>query len=294
MTEPGDPTYQIPPAPRLPHGLGRHVHHDPRSRAFAFTAPDVVPVSVSWPRRVPIFDQGSLGSCTGNAAAGWLATDNALRAGLTLWDHTEVNEDFAVSLYSRATNLDPYDGTYPPEDTGSDGLSVTKVLQFAGAVDSYQHCFDVPSVLAALQFGPILVGTAWHNDMFNPDGRGLVKPTGAVVGGHEYLLCEYDATAQEVVFANSWGAGWGVHGYGRMTVASLAALLADDGDATVPHALVNAPVPTPPEPPAPQPPGRFVQLDADVAARVARAAARRGLTADAWVSKHLRAYFRDT
>ena len=221
----------------------------------------------------PIFDQGQLGSCTGNAAAGWLATDNALRAGLATYPQGSarhaIDEDYAVALYSQATMLDPYDGTYPPEDTGSDGLSVTKVLQQNSFVDSYQHCFDVPTVLAALQFGPVLVGTAWHEDMFQPDDRGLVKPTGAVVGGHEYLLCEYDATAGEVVFAKSWGTSWGYYGYGRMTVASLAALLADDGDCTVPHALVTAPVPTPPDPE-----GATFRLTAPVAAAVARWAAR--------------------
>lgn len=281
--------------------LGRRVNHDPRSRAYAFTPPaDVQLTSVHWDRAVPIFDQGQLGSCTGNAAAGWLATANALRPGLTRvstpteGDVGAVDEAMAREIYSEATAIDPFDGTWPPTDSGSDGLSVTKILQRWGQVDTYQHAFSVDAALAALMTGPVLVGTNWHQGMFDPvDDHGLVQISGPVVGGHEYLLVGYEpagiagAVSDEVIFANSWGTGWGDGGYGRMTVDTLRQLLADDGDATIPHPVV-APVP-----PVPTPPARWVQLDADVAARVARAASRRGLVAEDWVNRHLRTYFRE-
>lgn len=125
----------IPEYPDNPHRLGRNLNHDPRSRAFAFrAAPDTPLPSVHWDRAVPIFDQGDLGSCTGNAAAGWLATANALRPGLEQAALIKgikepVDEAAAVWLYENATAIDPYDGHYPPDDTGSDGLSVTKVLR---------------------------------------------------------------------------------------------------------------------------------------------------------------------
>ena len=249
MTEPT--VVPLEEAPDLPHRLGRHLHHDPRSRGFPFSGPAVALVSVAWPRAVPIFDQGPVSSCTGNAAAGWLATRTATRDGAKTWEGRAVDEPLAVDVYSQATGIDPFDGAYPPEDTGSDGLSVVKVLQRMGVVERYEHCFDLASVLAALQLGPVLVGTAWHRDMFWPDARGLVRATGDVVGGHEYLLTEYDAAAQEVVFANSWGPGWGQHGYGRMKTGTLMLLLDDNGDATVPYAPVAAP--PEPQPPAPAP-----------------------------------------
>ena len=250
MTEPI--VIPLEEAPGLPYRLGRSVHHDPRSRGFPFSAPTVALVSVAWPRAVAIFDQGDLGSCTGQAAAGWLATRTATRDGVTAWEGRPVDEPLARDIYSDATRIDPFSGAWEPDDTGSDGLSVVKVLQRMGVVERYEHCFDLSSVLAALQIGPVLVGTAWHRDMFWPDDRGLVRATGDVVGGHEYLLTEYDAAAQEVIFANSWGPGWGQHGYGRMTTGTLMLLLDDDGDATVPYAPVTAP-PEPPPPPAPAP-----------------------------------------
>jgi hypothetical protein len=45
------------------HRLGRNINHDPRSLRFV-VAPAQVDTTVSWPRKVPIFDQGQLGSCT--------------------------------------------------------------------------------------------------------------------------------------------------------------------------------------------------------------------------------------
>lgn len=277
---------RIPETPDLPHPLGRHVHHDPRSRTFPFRPPVTVELrSVLWDRRVPIFDQGTLGSCTGNAAAGWIATADALHPGLAaVAGHGPVDEQLAVWLYEQATRIDPFDGTYEPDDTGSDGLSVTKVLVQLGVVDRYEHAFSADAALAALMLGPVLVGTNWYQGMFDPDARGVVTPSGSVAGGHEYLLVGYDADAELVTFANSWGAGWGAGGYGRMTVPTLRRLLAEDGDATIPHAPVAAPVP-------PEPPPLLVALDPAVAARVVRAAARRHLDPAAWVNSHLRRYF---
>jgi hypothetical protein len=234
-----------PPGP--PHPLGRLVNHDPRSRQYPFSArpeADVQVRSVRWTRRAPILDQGQVSSCTGNAAAGWLGTDDAGQRG-----RADITESFAVGLYSQATRLDPWDGEYPPDDTGSDGVSVCKVLQARGLIGSYSHCFGLPDVLAALQSGPVLVGTAWYDGMFTPGPRGLVSISGTVAGGHEYVAEGVDVERREVVFANSWGDGWGEAGHFRMSYQTLTRLLGEDGDATVPHAVV----PADPDVPSPAP-----------------------------------------
>lgn len=246
------PSEIIPVAADLPHGLGRHINHDERSRQYRVTA-DVPIESVSWERRVPIFDQGQLGSCTGNAAAGWLATDNADRQGLTMVDvdgaRLLVDEALAVDIYSQATQIDPWPGAWPPEDTGSDGLSVAKVLQSLGTVDVYRHAFTVEEAMAALQTGPVMIGSNWYDGMFYPNASGEVTISGRIVGGHEYLAVAYDKTRQRFRFANSWGSSWGDAGYFTMTLFTLSTLLSQDGDVTAPHSLIVAPVP--PEPPAP-------------------------------------------
>jgi hypothetical protein len=240
------PTTYLPEQTDLPHRLGRHVNHDERSRAYRFVPRTAGPiVSQSWVRRVDVFDQGQLGSCTGNAAVGWIGTDNALRQGLTDFFGEPVNEAMAVECYSQATTIDPFDGAYPPDDTGSDGLSVTKVLQGWNLVDSYTHGFSIGDLLAAMQEGPVLIGIPWYDGMFDPDQDGRVRISGFLAGGHEVVCDVLDMVNGRVWFPNSWGLAWGVSGRGYFTINDLDSLLQNDGDVTVPHSKVLAPTPDP-------------------------------------------------
>jgi hypothetical protein len=237
--------------------LGRHVEHDPRSLHFAHgVLPKTAIKSVDWTRRVPIFDQGSLGSCTGNAAAGLLGTDSAGRTGQstvhltgdpTAWP---VDEDLAVEVYKLATALDNVRGTYPPDDTGSSGIGAAKALKKLGLASAYTHAFSLDAVKSALQNGPVMVGTVWLNSMFDPTSAGniTVDRTSDVAGGHEYVISAYDAGAGQFRIDNSWGESWGIRGSAWITEADLQWLLSQQGDVTVP---VWATVPTPPPSPAP-------------------------------------------
>ena len=123
--------------------LGRIVQHDPRSRQYAFKAPArVALVSKRHHRWIEVLDQGNLGSCTGNAGTGALGSDPLFP---TLVPHyvaaSELNESAAVKLYSDATAIDEWAGEYPPEDTGSSGLAIAKVLKSRGWISGYQHTF---------------------------------------------------------------------------------------------------------------------------------------------------------
>lgn len=249
--------------------LGRHVEHDPRSLAFAHgVLPTSAIKSVSWTRRIPILDQGDLGSCTGNAATGALGTDSAGRTAATSVTITaagaaashglfapgarQLDETFAVALYGLATILDGISGQYPPTDTGSTGVGVAKALQALGLASSYTHAFSIAALNSALQAGPVLIGVNWYNSMFDPrsDGQIVVDTKSGLAGGHELELNAYDAATGEYQVPNSWASSWGVDGCGYFTTASLTQLLSQQGDVTVP-AWVAAPQPTPPTPPSP-------------------------------------------
>src|SRR5664279_6133727 len=142
-----------------PYPLGRKVHHDPRSLAFPVAGLPISSLkSVHWQRRAPIFDQGNLGSCVGNAAAGWVGTDNAQRQGFVVEEGQAVDEALAVSLYSQATKIDGDPGVYPPDDTGTSGLAAAKVLKARKLVAKYHHAFSLQACLTALQSGPVLLG----------------------------------------------------------------------------------------------------------------------------------------
>jgi hypothetical protein len=208
-------------------GLGRKVNHDPRSRAFP--APRAAKRRPILHRRYsPVLDQGSLGSCTGNAMA-HAVNMTPLHIRGTKW---LVQED-AVALYQRATLIDPFPGVFPPTDTGSDGLSVCKAALELGLITGYRWAFGFEHALDALQFGPVLIGTYWHWSMFFPDGEGFIRPNGETVGGHEYVLMG-DDTKNTLTFLNSWGKSWGKAGRFKMDYATFKALLAADGDAAVP------------------------------------------------------------
>lgn len=223
-------------------------------------------------RHVPIFDQGDIGSCTGNAAMGCLGTG----VFFATMDEHEVDrwpfdQTGAIGVYSQATALDPFEGFYPPDDTGSDGLSVAKVLKSAGLIAGYEHGFEIESILRALQHRPFITGTVWTDDMFEPDDDGIVHPTGQVAGGHEYVCDGYDSEAGLVWFANSWGEGFGKGGRFAIPVAEYAELLDRDGDATF---FVPSDAPAPAPDPAPDD-------DEVLAAAVSKWARRNGACARA-------------
>lgn len=224
------------PLTDLPFPLGRHVNHDPRSRNFE-AVPEATTVRTKMHiATAPVLSQGQLSSCTGNALAQCLNTRSfdAARQGVRPTGYLQEND--ALSLYSEATILDSFPGSWPPEDTGSDGLSVCKVGVNQGYLTGYRHTFSFDAFLLALMDTPVLVGTSWTHDMFHPTPGGFVQATGDVLGGHEYLALGVNTEAQYVVFLNSWGAGWGRAGRFGMRFADVKTLLADSGDVTVPTA----------------------------------------------------------
>lgn len=212
----------------MEHGLGRKVNHDPRSRNFR------APVSathrpVSHQRFGLTLDQGLLGSCTGNALAHALNTRTLHEIGTKL----KTQRD-AVRFYSKATSIDPFDGSYPPEDTGSDAVSVCKVARDEGLIDGFLWAFGLDQFLGALQLNPVMFGTWWHASMFRTDANGFLWPDGRKAGGHEVVALKDNPRKEYVEFQNSWGSHWGLRGRFRLTYATLNDLLLDQGDAVVP------------------------------------------------------------
>ena len=212
--------------------LGRHVNHDSMSRLFPYRAKQRTLRSVLHEAHMPILDQGSLGSCTGHAGVGCLGRGGFFTT-VNDADRYQLDSAGAVALYSRATQIDPFAGEYPPTDTGSDGLSVAKALHEVGEIAGYLWTFTLKDALDALQDQPLITGTVWRSDMFSPDPGGVVKPAGSVVGGHEYVADEYQAERGLVGFTNSWGLGWGARGRFYMAAEDWGTLLDQQGDVTV-------------------------------------------------------------
>jgi hypothetical protein len=221
--------------------LGRHLHHDPRS--LRYLVPAAQPATTTWERVTPVLDQGNLGSCVGNAFTGVLGSDvyiDTVPAGVKL------DEAFAVKLYSLATQLDDYPGQYPPEDTGSDGLSGAKAVQQDALASGYTHATSLGQCYGMIARGPFAVGVAWHAGMDEPTAEGVVHATGPIRGGHEFEVLNYDAAKGLWEAVNSWGDSWAKGGHFYIPDADFAKLLAEQGDATqLTPAVLPAPQPTP-------------------------------------------------
>lgn len=247
-----------------PRPLGRHIEHDPRSLAYAH---GVLPRSairpVQWTRRIPILDQGDVGSCTGNALTGVLGTDSLSRTAptaVTVKADTKgvfkagaygLDENFAVLAYALNTRLDSVKGNYPDEDTGSTGIACGKTGRQLGLLSGYTHAFSLNALKSALQSGPAMVGTVWLNSMFEPkpDGVLSVDRDSGVAGGHELVVSGWDGGRFRL--DNSWGPSWGDDGVCYVAEADMAWLLSQDGDVTVPAwAADPAPIPIPSPAPA--------------------------------------------
>ena len=208
--------------------LGRHVEHDPKS--WAFSAGTAAIRTVTHKRHAKAFNQGELGSCTGNAMAGLLMTEPFWVRGRNL------TENDAVALYKAATKLDSIGGSYPPNDTGSSGLAVMKAAVKAKYISGYAHTFSLDQLLGSLVLGPGILGVNWYTsfDGPRPDGECPLTPGATVRGGHEVELFGIDAAKKRVWCYNSWGPTWGGRRNGTFyfSWATLGRLLGERGDAT--------------------------------------------------------------
>lgn len=212
--------------------LGRRQHLDARSLPFMV---ERVPVELRRPlrsirhgRSLRILDQGALGACVGFAAVGLLGTapadslDEILGvAAYTDQDLARRAHDYAEALYAECTSLDPFPGTWPPEDTGTDGLTACKVLKARGVIAKYRHASTLAGLVELLQDGPVLMGMPWHERFFRPDENGRIDPEGWAdspeVGGHEVVIEGVALDGREptaldralFICANSWSEKWG-------------------------------------------------------------------------------------
>lgn len=296
---------------RLPYHpmLGRNIAHDPASVAYGLpVAPKSALKTTMWERRVPIFNQKQVGSCTGNASVGKLSYDSAAGQGwVELPDGTHIDELLAVDVYADAEELDGEGhvtvkdlggDTYSvTPDDGSSGLSVAKVLKTRALISGYQHAFSTDAVYSALMSAPGITGINWYQSMFDTEADGHIKVdlSSGLAGGHEFVIkgveVAADGTVARVWMDNSWDTSWGVSGGGYFTPAEYKALMAKQGDFTALNPLsVPTPSPSPPpQPPVPDPGGDPLSfLDPVVASRIRRVA---GSSVASWLNHHFDSYF---
>jgi hypothetical protein len=220
------------PDPAHPeHGLGRHIHRPEgfKNRLLSPQDPETIQ-SVTWERMCGVYNQGSVGSCTGNAGAGCMMTKPLFVPGRAFGEAT------ALWIYAEATQFNGTPGqTYPPNDTGSSGPASAQGLEEMNLVSSYSHAVDLQGALTGLQSAPGSFGISWYTSFDTPlsTGECPLTPGATVRGGHEVEAFQVDTVNERVWFWNSWGA-WGGLGNGTfwLSYATLNSLFAESADAT--------------------------------------------------------------
>jgi len=186
----------------------------------------------------PVYDQGQLGSCTGNASAGAFQFDEIKQGKASdipsrlfiYWNERDmegtVNDDAGAIIRDAVKVLAkygvcsettwPYDvdkfAEKPSEDCYTEALN-NQVLEYA-AVDQ-----SLDQIKSCLVCGfPIIFGfTVFESFMSEQVASTGIVPMPRVNevtdGGHAVLAVGYDDSKHAVIVRNSWGESWGDKGY---------------------------------------------------------------------------------
>lgn len=157
---------------------------------------------------------------------------------------------FAFALYKLAQQFDEWAGE---AYEGSSVLGAFKAAQALGYIGEYRWAFDIDDFIDALgHIGPVVVGSAWLNSMFDPKPSGLVDVdfSSGEAGGHafdfDHLIVSRRAMREHLGAGEpiregdillggpqSWGEGWGHNGRYLFWASDMEALLKDNGEAAV-------------------------------------------------------------
>jgi C1A family cysteine protease len=197
----------------------------------------------------PVYDQGSLGSCTAQAVAACMVYDQNFtsREGVVdpsrlfiYWNSRlaigTINEDSGASLSDAILSTVTYgacnEGIWPynigkfktqPSKTCYEDAYNCIDTDGCQQAEVQQNVTEIKSVLAS---GICMV---FGIDVYSSFMSGVVANTGVVpmpnvnvedfLGGHAMVLCGYNDYTQCFLFRNSWGDDWGMDGYGWIPYA---------------------------------------------------------------------------
>jgi len=159
-----------------------------------------------WPRRSRLWefhehtlDQGQTSHCTGFAACHW-----RISAPVKERLPNQIGHDTYYAIKRMEGN--------PDGEGGATMRGLARALVAGGFADTYAFANSVAEVKDyVLNHGPILAGTMWTDDMFEPDANGILHPTGGLAGGHAWLVRGY-VRGGYFYGMSSWGEGWGRRG----------------------------------------------------------------------------------
>jgi C1A family cysteine protease len=202
---------------------------------FLTALPTMVDMRAKCP---PVYDQGQLGSCTGNSIAGSIQFEqmkqgvpNFVPSRLFIYynerviEHT-VNSDSGaqirdgmkvVAKLGAPPETDwPYDITRftekPPTVAYTDGAK-NKVLSYQRVNRALAQMKGCLASGYPFVFGFTVYDSFESARVAQTGHANMPQPGEAVAGGHAVLAVGYDDQNQWFIVRNSWGASWGMAGY---------------------------------------------------------------------------------
>lgn len=217
------------------------VGKNPALKPYLEAVPISLPPSVdNRPNCPPVYDQGDLGSCTGNALAGVVQIQRK---------RLKLAPDFAPSRLFIYYNERAIEGSIP-EDAGASIEDGIKTLTALGVCDETLWPYDVAAFAnmpndaaytaalktiikdyqqlannninqlkaALVKDGAFALGfTVYESFMSEQVAKTGIMPMPhrheAVAGGHAVVAVGYDDSKQMFIVRNSWGTTWGQDGY---------------------------------------------------------------------------------
>lgn len=214
----------------------------------AHQAPLPAQADLRGPLMPDIYDQGSVGSCTGNSAAAAVQYERRKQglapdfvpSRLFIYYNArsyegDTDQDAGAEIRDAIAGVVQY-GAPPETDWPYDVAQVTTAPSGqafnAGQLDLALQYVRVPQGVWNLkqclaQAQPVVFGFSVY-ESFESDAvaqSGAVPmpgPDEEMVGGHAVLLVGYNDIAQRWTVRNSWGPGWGMAGYFTMPYQYLA------------------------------------------------------------------------
>lgn len=204
-----------------------------------------VPHMIALPRSIDlqdqcpeVYNQGDLGSCTANAAAGlaqflmkkeklgnWMPS----RLALYYWNRLQegtVGEDSGASLHDAMNSMVKYGVPHEslwPYNVSKFTVKPTKNVWSDAYWHMIKHGLSVKQNLNAIKtclasgypiiFGFAIFESFESNDFATTGIMPMPKEGEEILGGHAVMAVGYDDDTRMIKVRNSWGTSWGKGGY---------------------------------------------------------------------------------